>query len=205
MPHYFKDSARKLFTKQNCLTIPNLLSLLRFLMIPVIVFLYLNRHPYWATLMFALSGFTDVLDGWIARKFNQISDLGKILDPVADKLTQAAILFCLIVRYKRPVILLVALLVIKEIIQFIMGYLAVSRSAKVEGANWYGKASSAVLFVVVITLMVVEFPAMQPPWNTLGPQLLCGFSAIMLLISMVNYILFFQKQYKDGKSKSKQN
>ena len=77
-----------LFKKENVLTIPNLLSLFRLLLIPVIVWLYCVRQDYrWTIVALAVSGLSDILDGIIARKFNMVSDLGKILDPCADKLT----------------------------------------------------------------------------------------------------------------------
>ena len=84
----------RLFKRDQILTIPNLLSVIRLLMIPVIVWLYCEKQDYIAAAaMIVLSGLTDIADGIIARKFNLVSDLGKILDPVADKLTQAALIF----------------------------------------------------------------------------------------------------------------
>ena len=91
---------RKYLKKENILTIPNLLSLIRILLIPFIIWLYCARKAYLCTIIvIALSGFTDIIDGKIARKFNMVSDVGKVLDPVADKLTQATLVICLIARY----------------------------------------------------------------------------------------------------------
>lgn len=71
-----------LFKKENVLTIPNLLSLFRLLLIPVIVWLYCVRQDYrWTIVALAVSGLSDILDGIIARKFNMVSDLGKIRIP----------------------------------------------------------------------------------------------------------------------------
>ena len=86
----------RIFNKKDILTIPNLLSLFRLLMIPVIVWLYVKEKNYYAAAaMVLISGATDIADGIIARKFNMISDFGKILDPMADKLTQGALIICL--------------------------------------------------------------------------------------------------------------
>ena len=83
---------RKYLKKENILTIPNLLSLIRILLIPFIIWLYCAQKAYLCTIIvIALSGFTDIIDGKIARKFNMVSDVGKVLDPVADKLTQATL------------------------------------------------------------------------------------------------------------------
>ena len=96
--------------KDKILTIPNILSFFRICLIPVIVWLYIGKEDYSLTLIILiLSGFTDVVDGIIARKCNMISDFGKAFDPIADKLTQAAMLCCLVVRFQHMMIPLVML------------------------------------------------------------------------------------------------
>ena len=80
-------------------TLPNMLSFLRLLLIPLIVYLFETDQYWWAFGMLLLSGATDVVDGWIARTFHLVSDFGKALDPIADKLTQIAVLFCLMRQY----------------------------------------------------------------------------------------------------------
>ena len=87
-------------SENKILTVPNLLSLFRLLLIPVIVWLYWFQKDYFpAGALLILSGLTDLADGYIARHFNAVSNVGKILDPIADKLTQAAMLFCLVTRF----------------------------------------------------------------------------------------------------------
>ena len=87
--------------KHKIITIPNVLSFFRLLLIPVIVWLYIvKKYPIWTMAVLALSGITDIVDGIIARKCNMISDFGKAFDPVADKLTQIAMLFCLVSRFR---------------------------------------------------------------------------------------------------------
>ena len=99
-----KDSIWK-----NCITIPNMLSVFRLILIPFFVYAYCVEQNFWKTAaLLALSGISDTADGYIARRFNMVSDLGKIIDPVADKLTQAAMLLCLLTRY--PLMLLPLLL-----------------------------------------------------------------------------------------------
>ena len=111
----------RLFKRDQILTIPNLLSVIRLLMIPVIVWLYCEKQDYVAAAaMIILSGLTDIADGIIARKFNLVSDLGKILDPVADKLTQAALIICLIDKFEWMRWLFI-LFAIKEIVMGISG------------------------------------------------------------------------------------
>ena len=84
---------KRFFSKGQILTIPNLLSVIRIAMIPVIVWLYSFEKNYYGVIsVIILSGATDIIDGWVARHFHKVSDFGKALDPLADKLTQAALL-----------------------------------------------------------------------------------------------------------------
>ena len=130
---------QKIFQKNQILTIPNLLSLVRLLLIPLIVWLYVGQNHYLAAAaVIVLSGLTDIADGIIARKFHMVSDFGKILDPVADKVTQGAILLCLGHRF--PLIFpLVIVFVLKECIMSVMGIYVIRKVGDVKGANWYGR------------------------------------------------------------------
>ena len=124
---------------RRILTIPNLLTLFRLILIPVIAWLYCARQDYaMAAAMLVLSGVTDVADGYIARHFNMISDLGKMLDPVADKLTQFMMLLCLFSRF--PAMLLPSILmVIKECIAAVTGLCVIHKTGNVYGSVWHGK------------------------------------------------------------------
>lgn len=85
---------------KNCITIPNMLSVFRLILIPFFVYAYCVEQNFWKTAaLLALSGISDTADGYIARRFNMVSDLGKIIDPVADKLTQAAMMLLSFVLY----------------------------------------------------------------------------------------------------------
>ena len=99
-------------TLQEVFTIPNILSYFRILLIPLFVYWYLSAETpaqfFRAAVVLGISGLTDTFDGRIARRFNQITELGILLDPVADKLTEGAVVLCLLTRYSR-IWLLVAL------------------------------------------------------------------------------------------------
>ena len=137
-------------TQNKILTIPNLLSLFRLLLIPVIIWLYTVRKDYFpAGALLILSGLTDLADGFIARHFNAVSNVGKILDPIADKLTQAAMLFCLITRFP----LMAApfgVLVLKEIFIGTTGLLMIRKTGKVVGADFHGKVATTLLYAMMI-------------------------------------------------------
>ena len=144
--------------RKQVFTIPNLLSLLRLMMIPVFVVLYLNGYDDWTAVMLMLSGLTDVVDGFIARRFGQITDLGKALDPVADKLTQAAMLLCLVSRHPM-MILPLSLLAVKETFAGISGLLVIRRTGMVPGAQWHGKLTTLMLYgMMILHLVWQEIP-----------------------------------------------
>ena len=153
-------------------------------MIPVIIWLYCEKeNAVAAAAMILVSGLTDVADGMIARRFHLVSDLGKLLDPVADKLTLAALIFCLISRYDwmRWVLLLFAA---KEIITGLSGLLVIQKKDVVNSAQWFGKLSTLVLYAVLFLLFL--FPNIRTVWVA-TMILLC---AAVQVLSMVKYLLF---------------
>lgn len=136
--------------KNKYFTVPNLLSLLRLGMIPLLLWLYLRKKSYlWTAAVLLLSGATDVLDGIIARKWNMASDLGKALDPVADKLTQAVMLFCLGITYPE-IRLLLLIMVLKEGACAVMSLLAIRKTGQIQGAQWHGKVTTVLLYLLIL-------------------------------------------------------
>lgn len=142
------------FEKKDIITIPNLLSFFRIVLIPIIAALYCKYHMYGATtVVIIISGITDVVDGWIARKFQMISDFGKILDPIADKLTQATILLCLFTRFPHMIYLFI-LMAIKETLMGITGALSIRYSGEVRGADWHGKLTTCMIYAMMLAHIV---------------------------------------------------
>lgn len=170
--------------KKDILTIPNLLSLFRLLLIPVYIVIYLNAQDmtdyYIAGGILAVSCLTDAIDGKIARHFNMISTLGKILDPLADKATQFTLILCLAIR--NPVLwILVALFVVKESFQLIAGLMILRRGKILAGALLAGKISTAVLFVSLIVMVL--FPGLDA--KTI--QIITLVDSGVLLASFIGY------------------
>ena len=170
--------------KKDILTIPNLLSLFRLLLIPVYIVIYLNAQDmtdyYIAGGILAVSCLTDAIDGKIARHFNMISTLGKILDPLADKATQFTLILCLAIR--NPVLwILVALFVVKESFQLIAGLMILRRGKILAGALLAGKISTAVLFVSLIVMVL--FPGL----DTKTIQIITLVDSGVLLASFIGY------------------
>lgn len=166
---------------KRIVTIPNLLSLFRLLLIPVIVWTYFGRRDLLMTsLVLILSGITDLVDGWVARHFHMVSDLGKMLDPVADKLTQMAMLACLVDRYRFMLVPLV-LLVIKEIFAAVTGIISIYKTKVVLGAVWHGKVTTAALYsMMIIHLVWLNIPAVVS-------NVIIGLCVAIMLLSFVLY------------------
>ncbi len=179
----------RLFRKDQILTIPNLLSVIRLALIPVIVWLYIGKQAYAAAAaVILISAATDIVDGHIARRFHMVSDLGKILDPVADKLTQAALILCLAAKYRLMRILLI-LFAAKELIMAAMGYAAIRKRDTVNSAKWYGKMTTVALYVTMMLLILV--PSISEAWaNTL-----IGICCVLILISLALYVRFYLKLF----------
>lgn len=148
----------KLNWKKEILTIPNLLSLFRLILIPVYINIYLNaesiRDYHIAGIILAASCTTDMIDGKIARHFNMITTVGKVLDPLADKLTQLSVTICLAARYPvlRPVLIL---FLTKEIFQLVAAIINFRKGKVLDGALMVGKVCTTVLFISLILLVLV--------------------------------------------------
>lgn len=139
---------------KNIFTIPNILSMFRLLLLPVIVYTYINQKDYVLTgVLLLVSGITDLLDGYIARTFNMMSDLGKILDPVADKATQAVVLLCLVTRFRWLIIPFICI-VIKELFMSCIGMVVIKKTREVHGALWHGKVATFMLDFMIIVHIV---------------------------------------------------
>lgn len=188
--------------KKEIFTIPNYLSLFRLLLIPVYVYLYLTAQStaqyVAAGLVLALSCLTDMIDGKIARKLNMISTLGKLLDPVADKATQAALLLCLSMKY--PILYpVLALLVIKESFQLIAMIIAFLNGKMLPGALFIGKVCTTVLFISLIAMVL--FP--EIPENIVN--LVAMVDGCFLCISFVCYICAYYGKNKKVQDVNSEN
>lgn len=163
------------------LTIPNILTFARLLMIPWFMWMFLARNDSVGTaLILLLSGLTDTIDGAIARRFNMVSNLGKALDPVADKLTQITMMACLVWRFPHMWIVLGALCV-KELFMLVSSLMAIHRTAEVLSSAWHGKMTTAALYAAMIAHLL--FPDMP---GLVSDGLIC-LCTVMILLSGVLY------------------
>ena len=177
---------------KELMNIPNLLTILRMLMIPVFAKMYYSDMRAASMLVFLLASATDVLDGYLARKWNQITSFGKLMDPLADKLMTLTMIFCLMNTGFLPVWVF-SVLVCKELMM-VAGGLALLKGVKgqkiVVMANWAGKAATA----LIISAIALIFP--WHSWEivrTVGQWLMYG-AVGFSLFAMVNYASGYVKK-----------
>ncbi len=179
-----KDRRREYFS------IPNIMSYFRLLLIPVYLYFYFAADEDggygYAAAVIAVSGLTDMLDGKIARRYNMITEWGKFIDPVADKLTLAAIALSMSFRYPLMGVMF-GVYVVKELYMFFMGAYMMKRGFKMDGAQWYGKMCTAVTYSSVFLLLVM--PHMPEKASTA----LISLCLLVTLAAFAGYALFYMK------------
>ena len=168
--------------RKRIFTVPNLLTCLRLLMIPLFMWLYLAKQKYAETAaVLLLSGLTDIVDGFIARRFDLVSDLGKALDPVADKLTEFCMLVCLLSRFD-VLRLLAVLMVAKELVCGAATLAAIKKTGEVLSAEWHGKLCTCLLYLtIVLHILWIDIPY-QVSFALTAVTFVC------LVLSMVLYL-----------------
>ena len=176
-------------------SIPNLLSMFRILLIPLMVALYWKGRTIAALIVFGVSAASDIADGQIARRFNMVTDLGKMLDPLADKLTQGAAAIC-VGRTHPQAFLLFGFMAVKELTQAAIGARVIRETGHVFSAKWFGKLCTVITTASIMAMFA--FP--QLPERAVNALLiLC---AVMMLCSMALYIDHFMK-YKAAADREK--
>ena len=177
-------------TRGNVFTLPNILTTMRLLLIPLFIHCFFAHPDTGAALcILAASALSDILDGAIARHFHMESDFGRFLDPLADKLTQAALLLCLSLRYHNVGFLL-GLLLIKELAMLGFALLTLQRTDAVHSARWHGKLNSAVLELSMAAMLLPSFPKEF----TGSLVVLC---TVSMLFSLFLYTMFFSELLRE--------
>lgn len=193
---------RDKLTKKQILTIPNMLSFFRLALIPFIVWLYvIKSSPEMTVALLIVSGATDIIDGFIARHFNMTSDFGKAIDPLADKLTQIAVLFCLLTRF--PLIILpIVIMIVKEIGSFVLRLIVYKKTEKVESADWHGKTTTVLIYLIMLLHILWPFLKLPDEVSTVSILITAG----MMILSCILYSISGARiliEYKKNKNKGK--
>ena len=186
-------------------TIPNWLSYIRIILIPVFAVLFYQGYVGWALLVLALSGLSDFFDGKIARKFNQVSDLGKIIDPVADKLTQITIAVMFYIQFRQSSDELIntfswvfLVFVVKELVMVLFGGLMLLMNLRPSAAVIYGKAATMAFYLVMIVIVMFgpDVGFLSKYWVLPDKVMLVLviISAVMTVIAFIGYLPDAAKQ-----------
>ncbi len=165
--------------------IPNTLTIIRFLLIPLIVLYIFTGNYILAFVFFTISGITDIADGFIARKFNLISNFGKLMDPLADKLTQIATLASLVFTHIIPIwILLIVLL--KEFIMIVGASFLYGKDVVVY-SKWYGKLATVLFYIAIVVSLLLKQFEITGIWEHLDLALYY-FALIATIFSLIMYV-----------------
>ena len=170
--------------KKVLFNIPNCLCFFRILLIPLFLYVYFvadfkNRYLV-AAFVLVISVISDFLDGFIARKFNMVTDFGKFIDPVADKLTQFVVAITLLFSYPLAWVLLI-IIILKDLMLAIVGLYLYDYGLKITGASWWGKIATAYFYVIVIVLIGLHIP------NTVISFVLIITGSVLMLLSFILY------------------
>ena len=178
--------------KDLCRHIPNALTILRFILIPFIIVNIVQDKYIEAFVFLTLSGLTDVLDGFIARKFNYITNLGKVLDPLADKTTQVSILVTLALKGLIPMWILI-IVAIKEFAMITVASFLYGKEFVVS-SRWYGKLATVLFYLAIVSSFAIKYA------TSIGVELLqfdiyiYYIALAMTLFSLVMYYITFYRQ-----------
>lgn len=166
------------------MNIANFLTAIRFVLIPIFgYYLYYQQYKV-ALLIFILGGLTDVLDGYVARKFDMITPWGKLADPIADKLMQITALVLLTYHHKIPIIIVI-IVILKELFMAVGSVILYKTKQYVVSANWYGKLSTVIFYFAVVMIIMFD---MGVVYNNL-------FISIAVLSTMFAFFMYV-KSYK---------
>ena len=204
----FNENVKDLFTNWN--TIPNWMCFVRIALIPVFSVLFVKESYIAAFIVMIVAALTDVFDGKIARKYNMVSNLGKILDPIADKLSQIAIVVILIVKFwsfDGPLKCLLFLFIFKELVMVIAGVILLSLGMRPVAAEVWGKVATVVFYTFMITIIAIgPSGALLGVWFIKALPMpviyvMVVISAIFAFVSLFGYAPGFLRQIKEKKNK----
>ena len=187
--------------KSDLWTVPNLLTYLRFVLVVPFVILFLNQKYLLSAICIGLSGISDCLDGFFARKLNQVTQLGKLLDPIADKVTLISVMLCM-AFYAPNVIPNLVVLIAKDVIMLIGGVSLLKRKITPPAAEWFGKLATIVFYFAVC--IIVFMKAAINYENLLLDDILLSVTAVVMLYALYRYAKIYRELIKEDKAK-KQN
>lgn len=187
-----KDRIRKLFT--NVWTIPNVLTMIRLILVPVFVVLFLRGHKMASLAVFVAASLTDMLDGYLARKLHQITDFGKLFDPLADKLMVLSAMVCQGIAGVFPwsAIIIVAC---KELLMVLGGLFMLNRDVVVY-SNYVGKTAQVCF---IISLILAFFHDKLAAWGVQLDLIFLWATVALSIVAMIIYVVGAVKSLRHSK------
>ena len=209
-----KENLKEIF--DGCLTIPNLISVIRILLIPVIAVLYYKGYIWWTVFVIFISGLSDAVDGKIARKFNQVSNLGKLLDPVADKLTIFALAIVLFLKFKeaqsesmQAFAWVFLLFIAKDIIMILGSVVLIALGTRPVAAEIWGKLATFIFYAVMVVIIgfgpEIGAVSMYYPQYTIPETLMFILVIVAVVLTFIAFFSYLPSAFKQMKDNSKKN
>lgn len=192
-----EDFMRGRAKKEDLFKLPNILCYIRILLVPVFVYLFLNKWYWQSALIVIAAAITDIADGWIARKFNMTSDWGKFIDPVADKLMQFAMLVVTFIKVPWILILIIAF-VLKEIILLIVGLYIYHKGRNLDGAMWCGKLCTVILDSAMLILIAIPEDWITDTLASVLISVVLAFMILSFIVYLNEYIKLYHKMKENN-------
>ena len=172
--------------------VPNALTIVRFLLIPIILYFIFTGNYLLGFVFFTISGLTDILDGTIARKFNLISNFGKLMDPLADKLTQISVLASLVIKDIIPIWILIIVMA-KELIMIIGASFLYGKDVVVY-SKWFGKLATVLFYIAIVISLINKQFDLTGIWSQIDLIIYC----IALLATIFSLAMYIKCLYQRG-------
>ena len=184
------------FKPRDLVTVPNLITYFRFILVPPFIYFFINEQFLLAGIMIGLSGLSDCFDGFFARKLNQVTSLGKILDPIADKVTLVAVAVCMVI-YIPSILPIMLVLVGKEFLMLLGGFIMLLRKMTPPPANIFGKIATLVFYFVISLIIFIKIVTGEEYM----PVVIIGLIlAVAMLLALVQYAVMFVKINREKNS-----
>jgi len=185
------------------MNVPNTLSVIRLLLIPAFCVAFLAGPDYyiWAGISLLLSALSDLFDGYFARKLNQVTELGKFLDPVADKLTLGAVVACMWIRFhdQYPIVTpLFAILILKETLMAVGGLIVIRKVNKMVSSQWWGKVGTAVFYACMLGIVLVSINDWGGRHQSVIIITMIVLPAMFMIFALVRYVFLGVKILRES-------
>lgn len=181
-----EDKTQTIISRKSIFTIPNLISMFRLALVPLIIIFYTKEQFTYALAVIIISAVSDVVDGKIARRFNMVTDFGKVFDPIADKITQAAMMYCLLTRFPHMMLLLI-FLIVKELSTGITSIIVLRNVDCVMSADWQGKLATAVIYSTIILHII---------FGTMPVVVSDALIVLCSLVMAIAYVHYFKRNIR---------